>query len=119
MDKNLTLEQWTNNNELAISIIKNKYLQNGETLMEMIDRIAGGNEKVKQLILEKKYLPGGRICAGRGLSKEGKKISLSNCYVLPEVEDNLESIFDTAKEMARTYSYGGWVRSMASLFGDK
>lgn len=107
MDKNLTLEQWTNNNELAISIIKNKYLQNGETLMEMIDRIAGGNEKVKQLILEKKYLPGGRICAGRGLSKEGKKISLSNCYVLPEVEDNLESIFDTAKEMARTYSYGG------------
>ncbi len=28
---------------------------------------------------------------------------------MPKVEDNIESIFDTAKYMARTYSYGGGV----------
>ena len=27
---------------------------------------------------------------------------------LPMPEDNIESIFDTAKAAARTYSYGGW-----------
>lgn len=30
-----------------------------------------------------------------------------NCYVLEPPKDNIESIFDTAKELARTYSYGG------------
>ena len=30
-----------------------------------------------------------------------------NCYILPTMEDNLESIFDTAKMLARISSYGG------------
>lgn len=38
-----------------------------------------------------------------------KKGSLSNCYVLPAPEDNLESILECAKQMARTFSYGGGV----------
>jgi ribonucleoside-diphosphate reductase alpha chain len=54
-------------------------------------------------------MPAGRILAGRGLDKLGRKITLSNCYVMPKVEDNIESIFDTAKYLARTYSYGGGV----------
>ena len=105
--ENLTIEEWTNNNELAISIFNNKYKNGNETFMETINRISGGNDEIKQLILEKKFLPGGRICANRGLYKNGRKVSLSNCYVMPPVEDNLESIFDTAKMLARTFSYGG------------
>ncbi len=104
---NLTIEEWTNNNDLAISIFNGKYKNGDETFMETIDRISGGNEEIKQLILEKKFLPGGRIIANRGLEKNGRKVSLSNCYVMPPVEDNLESIFDTAKMLARTFSYGG------------
>lgn len=38
---------------------------------------------------------------------KGRKISLSNCYVIEPPEDNIESIFDCAKKLARTYSYGG------------
>lgn len=34
-------------------------------------------------------------------------VVVHNCYVIPAPEDNLESIFDTAKRLARTYSYGG------------
>lgn len=30
-----------------------------------------------------------------------------NCYVISPPEDNIESIFDCAKKLARTYSYGG------------
>lgn len=32
-----------------------------------------------------------------------------NCFVQDYVEDDIESIFDAAKKMARTYSYGGGV----------
>ena len=116
--ENLTIEEWTNNNELAISIFNNKYKNGNETFMETINRISGGNDEIKQLILEKKFLPGGRICAGRGLSKNGRKVSLSNCYVMPQIEDNLESIFDTAKMLARTFSYGGKLAASASLISD-
>ena len=53
-------------------------------------------------------MPAGRILQEE-LDKLGRKVTLSNCYVMPKVEDNIESIFDTAKYMARTYSYGGGV----------
>lgn len=106
-NENLTIEEWTNNNDLAISIFNHKYKNGDETFMQTIDRISGGNKQIKELILQKKFLPGGRICANRGLNKNGRKVSLSNCYVMPPVEDNLESIFETAKMLARTFSYGG------------
>ena len=37
------------------------------------------------------------------------KSSVSNCFVAPAPKDNLESIFDTAKYMARTYASRGGV----------
>ena len=37
------------------------------------------------------------------------KASVSNCFVAPSPKDNLESIFDTAKYMARTYASRGGV----------
>lgn len=72
-----------------------------------MDRVSGGDPELRQLIYEKKFLFGGRILANRGLENFGRKITLSNCYVITPPEDNLESIFDCAKKLARTYSYGG------------
>lgn len=72
-----------------------------------MDRVSGGEPELRQLIYEKKFLFGGRILANRGLENFGRKITLSNCYVITPPEDNLESIFDCAKKLARTYSYGG------------
>lgn len=34
-------------------------------------------------------------------------IKTHNCYVISPPEDNIESIFETASKLARTYSYGG------------
>jgi ribonucleoside-diphosphate reductase alpha chain len=96
-------------NDLQRAIWENKYRYKGESFGGFLDRVSNGNEKIKKLILQRKVLPAGRILAGRGTHKDGKKITLSNCFVLPSPEDNLESIFDTAKAMARTYSYGGGV----------
>jgi ribonucleoside-diphosphate reductase alpha chain len=80
---------------------------NNETFNEWLDRVSNGNENIKKLIIEKKFLFGGRILASRGLQNKGRKITMSNCYVIEPPEDNIESIFDCAKKLARTYSYGG------------
>lgn len=95
--------------DLQKAIWENKYKYNNETFAEFINRVSNNNEEVKKLILNKKFLPAGRILAGRGIYKDGKKVTLSNCFVIPQPEDNIESIFDTAKEMAKTYSWGGGV----------
>ena len=84
-----------------------KYRYENETFDEWINRVSGGNSEIANLIKEKKFLFGGRILANRGLENKGRKISLSNCYVIEPPEDNIESIFDCAKKLARTYSYGG------------
>ena len=103
----MKLEEWLGvDNTLGIDIFNKKYRQNQETFEEWLDRVSGGNEDVKELIREKKFLFGGRILANRNVP--GYK-TYSNCYVLAPPEDNLESIFDTAKKLARTFSYGGGV----------
>lgn len=102
----MTINNWVET-KLQQNIWEKKYRYNNETLDEWFDRVSGGNEKIKKLIKEKKFLFGGRILASRGLNKLGKKITLSNCFVMEPPEDNIESIFKTASDLARTYSYNG------------
>lgn len=94
-------------NQIGQDIWEKKYRWNGESFDEWLDRVSGGNEELRQIIAEKKFLFAGRILANRGTAKDGRKITYSNCYVVSPPEDNIESIFDTAKKLARTYSYGG------------
>lgn len=104
----MTVEQWLGkDNKLGIDIWHKKYQQDNETFEEWLDRVSGGIQAIRKLIEEKKFLFGGRILSYRGMEKRGKKISLSNCYVITPPEDNIESIFECASKLARTYSYGG------------
>ena len=103
-----TVEQWLGKeNTLGIDIWKHKYQYENEIFEEWLDRVSSGNSDVKQQILDKKFLFGGRILSNRGLDKRGKKVSYSNCYVITPPEDNIESIFECAGKLARTFSYGG------------
>lgn len=104
----MTVQEWLGaENQLGQDIWERKYRYENETFDEWINRVSGGNSEIANLIKEKKFLFGGRILANRGLENKGRKISLSNCYVIEPPEDNIESIFDCAKKLARTYSYGG------------
>lgn len=104
----MTVQEWSGTeNQLGQDIWERKYRYENETFDEWINRVSGGNSEIANLIKEKKFLFGGRILANRGLENKGRKISLSNCYVIEPPEDNIESIFDCAKKLARTYSYGG------------
>ena len=96
-------------NEFAEDTWNRKYRHNDESLDDWFKRVSGGNKQVEDLIRQKKFMFGGRILANRGTASEENKVTYSNCYVLAPPKDNIESIFDTAKELARTYSYGGGV----------
>lgn len=102
----MTVEEWLGkDNKLGIDIWNNKYRNANETFDEWVDRVAGGEQKYKDLIYSKKFIPGGRILSNR-LVKDSK-VTYSNCYVIAPPEDNLESIYESRKKLARTYSYGG------------
>ena len=106
------------------NILKKKYFHEEElkvaetdfdkAFLMFVERVAGIfpkdkdkiGEFVAESIVDGTFLPAGRTLYGAG-AKGKFKASLSNCYILPSPEDNIESIFDTAKEMARIYSFGG------------
>ena len=94
-----------------MGIMKKKYLHEGETADDFIPRVAGifsdGLRQEAQEALENcDFLPAGRTLYGAGYKGE-RKVSMSNCYILPTPNDNIESIFETAKRIARISSYGG------------
>ena len=53
-----------------------------------------------------RFLPGGRILAGAGT---GHRVTLFNCFVMGEIADDLEHIFEALKEGALTMQHGGGV----------
>jgi len=53
-----------------------------------------------------RFLPGGRILAGAGT---GHRVTLFNCFVMGEIADDLENIFEALKEGALTMQQGGGV----------
>ncbi|MFA6141477.1 MAG: adenosylcobalamin-dependent ribonucleoside-diphosphate reductase, partial [Hyphomicrobium sp.] len=52
------------------------------------------------------FLPAGRILAGAGTDR---KVTLFNCFVLGEIEDDLSAIFEGVKDAALTMQQGGGI----------
>lgn len=100
----MELQDWKLS-ELGEDIWKKKYQRNGESFDQWLDRVSGGDKQVAQLIVDKKFLFGGRILSNRGITNRG--VTYSNCYVVAPPEDSIEGIYATAMKLARTFSYGG------------
>lgn len=102
----MNVEQWLgNDNKLGIDIWERKYRKGNETFDQWLDRVSGGDVAVRDAIKSKRFLFGGRILSNRGVTDT--KVTYSNCYVVAPPEDNIESIYESRKKLARTYSYGG------------
>ncbi len=123
------------NDELKARVFYEKYALkdvNGNIIEELptqmwarVAKALASVEKEKKEQVEKefywlledfKFVPGGRILFAAGTER---KSSLLNCYYIPLKEDSIEGIFDTAKEMARTYSFGGGVGIDISILRPK
>ncbi len=101
----MTVEEWLNGEQLSVDIWHGKYQQKDETFEQWLDRVSGGNQHIRQLIKEQKFIFAGRILSNRGVTD--RKITYSNCYCLTPPQDSLESIFEAGSKLARTFSYGG------------
>jgi ribonucleoside-diphosphate reductase alpha chain len=110
----MTVEQWLgSDNLIGISIWGKKYKQEGETFDQWLDRVSSKDDKVKQLILRKKFLLGGRALANRAVEGGG---SLFNCYSVGYCPDDLEGIFEINTILGMTYkAQGGQGVSLSKL----
>ena len=101
----MTVQEWLgNDNQLGIDIWEKKYRYNGESFDEWLDRVSGGDEDLRQLIKEKKFLFGGRTLANRGTGKKG---SFSNCYSRGFLSDSLDDLMQAATDIAQTFKAQG------------
>ncbi len=121
-------QNYLGDNELANSIFKKKYylkdLRGGcieskpEDVFARLSAFVSAVEKEDKVAEEwainfyndlynSAYIPGGRVLAGAGDLYRLK--TLANCFVSIIQDDSIESIYKTAYEAARTYSYGGGI----------
>ena len=104
--------KWLNENELSYKIWNNKYRNGNEHFDDWLDRVSNGHSEIRRLILEKKFLFGGRTLANRGTNKG----SFSNCYSIGYVPDSLDGIMNTARDIAMTFkSQGGQGLSLSKI----
>lgn len=106
--QNIIQKKYMHDDELKV--VKEQGFEKGfDMFVKRVSSIFSKKElrdKMEQYLKEGTFLPAGRTLYAAGC--KGKfKASCSNCYIMPSPEDNIESILDTAKEMARIFSYGG------------
>jgi len=129
-EKNIvkTHENYLDDNELAQNIYSKKYyvkdLNNDliedkpedvfKRLSSFLSAVEESPNKQKEFsqrfyeqLFEGKFIAGGRVLAGAGDLYRLK--TLANCFVSQIQSDNIDSIYQTAFECARTYSYGGGI----------
>lgn len=110
----MNAKEWLGeNNQIGVDIFENKYRHGNETVEEFADRVSGGNKELAQLIIDKKFLFGGRVLANRGIEGGG---NYYNCYSDGYVPDSMNGILDTTKTLGITYkSQGGQGISLSKI----
>ncbi len=109
MESNTNLGSKWYTREIGKGIFSKKYThEDDKGITDVFKRVA----KTTKVPAMESYMERGDILpAGRtiyGAESKGKfKASLSNCYILDSPRDTIESIYDTNRDMARIFSYGG------------
>lgn len=98
-------------NQIIENIFKDRYSKNNETAIETLTRVAnhcGGNTKEKKdflnVMANELFYPAGRTISNSGI---GKNLTLNNCFVSPQIRDDLSDIFDKVKLGSVTHQKGG------------
>ena len=100
-------------NPVLKKIWEDRYQKNGETLDGNYHRVAkyiANNENEENefynVISEGLFLPAGRTMSNAGI---GDMLTLNNCFVAPQVQDDLKEIFNSVKLGAITHKSGGGI----------
>ena len=89
---------------LGVDIWMKKYRHRDESLDEWFDRVSNGNEELRTLIKDGKFLFGGRVLANRGIEGSGNYF---NCFSAGYVPDDYAGIMDKLKEVGLTFKVQG------------
>jgi ribonucleoside-diphosphate reductase alpha chain len=103
--------------EVGKAIFRQKYAMQGESFRDVCNRVASGlsdnhdhYHAFREILLTQRFLPGGRIYASIGTSKN---VCSHNCFVSGTISDSFvdgpDSIMDRAKEAAATMRMGGGI----------
>jgi ribonucleoside-diphosphate reductase alpha chain len=100
-------------NEIIENIWQDRYKKNNETLDGNYRRVAKycstneeDNKKFYSIMKNKEFFPAGRTMSNSGI---GRDLTMNNCFVAPQIKDDLTDIFDKVKLGARTHQRGGGI----------
>lgn len=100
-------------NKVLYDIWKDRYSKNGESIDGNLHRVANycstSNKEQKEffdIMDQGLFFPAGRTMSNAGI---GKDLTLNNCFVAPQIKDDLEDIFDKVKLGAMTHQRGGGI----------
>ncbi|MBI3014859.1 MAG: adenosylcobalamin-dependent ribonucleoside-diphosphate reductase [Candidatus Tectomicrobia bacterium] len=125
--KALDASEYYGDDDLAVNVLNSKYLAPGETgPFHLWDRTARAVASVESnrdywyyqfmsILIDFKFVPGGRVMHAAGREDARRRPTLSNCYVIPIVEDSLEGIYTCLMESALVYRTGGGVGTDLSI----
>lgn len=109
----MEIKDWLPDNELGQIIWEKKYRQNHETLDEWFERVSGGDNDIKQLIIDKKFLFGGRTLTNRGTNSNS---SYFNCYSSGYAPDDYKGLLELNTNIGLTFkAEGGQGLSLSKL----
>ena len=100
-------------NEILENIWKDRYRKNDETLDGNFRRVAKYVSKTKEeeeefynIMKDVLFLPAGRTMSNSGI---GRDLTLNNCFVAPQIKDDLSDIFNKVSLGAKTHQKGGGI----------
>ncbi len=100
-------------NEILENIWKDRYRKNNESLDENFRRVANYISKNKEeeqdfynIMKSVLFLPAGRTMSNSGI---GRDLTLNNCFVAPQIKDDLSDIFNKVALGAKTHQKGGGI----------
>lgn len=100
-------------NENIAKTWEDRYKKGNETVEDNLRRVAGFCSKNKEeeeefynLMWNGYFFPAGRTISNSAI---GSKLTLNNCFVAPQIQDNYEDIFNKVKLGAITHQRGGGI----------
>lgn len=100
-------------NEILENIWKDRYRKNNESLDDNFRRVAKyisktieEEEEFYNVMKSILFLPAGRTMSNSGI---GRDLTLNNCFVAPQIKDDLSDIFNKVSLGAKTHQKGGGI----------
>jgi ribonucleotide reductase alpha subunit len=91
---------------LGYDIWNRKYRWENESFDQWLDRVSNKDEDIKKLIVDKKFLFGGRVLAN--YNTENSNVP-SNCFVGGYVGDSIKEIMEACTKASLTFKKGGGI----------